>query len=157
MIYNNVEIDSVFATCKESFAIIAPLIKRLIISYIVKAASLENKIISNSHIKIMFDNFHDKRSWIYGLKISPRHLQNKTHTARNSHNNPRPSFNFSNNPFGWSRLFRTSSIRLIKKSRQRTERYKYRFVSVCGEYGKVGCDSKRYGIGSYCSRLFVAC
>ena len=151
MIYNDVEIDAVFATGKESFAIIPPCLKRSIIN-IVKRQINKN---SNSHIKIMLNNFHDERSWINSLKISPRHLQNKAHTARNDHNNPRPPFNFSNDPFRRN-LFR-APIRLIKKSRQRTKRRKYRFVSICRKNSKVGCDSKRYCIGSHCSRLFLAC
>ena len=103
----------------------------------------------------MLDNLHNKRSWIDGLKVSPRHLKNKTHATRNGYDYPRPSFDFPNGPFGRHR-FRVS-IRLIKELRQRTERRKYRFMGICGEDGKVGCDSERCCIGRNSACLFLAC
>jgi hypothetical protein len=92
MIHNDIEVGAMFATGEEGFAIISSIWE-----FIISGASKKTLY---SHIKIMLDNFHDKRSWINSLKVSPRHLKNKTHAARDDHNNPGPSFDFSNSPFG---------------------------------------------------------
>ena len=101
----------------------------------------------------MPDSFHDERSWIDSLKISPRHLKNKAHIAWNGYDDPRPPFDFPNGPLrrGFCRIF----IRLIEESRQCAERRKYRFVGICGNNGKIRCESKRYCISKYCARLFL--